>query len=187
MKKILFLLCFFAASAVYAQDTVDTKKIIVIDGKRFKVYNNWLSGGLGIGYNNTIAKMQLPLGVDFNFHIQGQYFQLGTMLIGDQVARNTNNYQLHFGYGRRKESTSMNFAYFAGFSHTTGYELENGLFRRDPYNTWGLYGQAQYIRKLTYDVGIGPALFVDWNPKRTVYGVRVDLFFSGAYKGPNKR
>jgi hypothetical protein len=188
MKKLLVLLialCSLSpAIAQEKKDAPDLKQEVVIGGKRFKVYNNWLSGGGGAGYNTQVPQLQFIGDVNFNFHIKGNYFQTGLILSGDAFG-NYNNTVYHAGYGKRKENEKYNFAAFGGISYTRGYrKIDRETYNIDkPYKVPGLYIDAQAIRKVSYDVGIGIALTADVNSVRTLAGVVGTLYFSGAYKG----
>jgi hypothetical protein len=191
MKKravqVLLLFCFsFPLCAQQKSDTIDLKKIIVIENKKFKVYNNWISGGPGVAYNSAVPQLQFALGFDYNFHMRAKYFQFGLLMSGDAF-RTYNNYQLHLGYGKRDENTFYNLAMFAGISYSSGYKKIGQLYSSEPYKAFGVYGSLQYIKKISYDVGIGPALFVDINTNHRIAGALLVLYFSGAYKGLAKK
>ena len=86
--KTLFILTFcifFGGSYLAQKDTVsvknkkdttayDRKKEIAFDGKRYRVYNNWLSVGAGANYNTKWPKDERNIGVDFSFHLKKNYF-----------------------------------------------------------------------------------------------------------------
>ncbi len=51
------------------------------------------------------------------------------------------------------------------------------------YNQVGGYAVIEAVYKLKYDVGIGGQLFCDYNQVQMVYGARIILYFSSAYRG----
>lgn len=161
---------------------IPTDSMFVLNNKKLKYYNSWLTGGAGVQQNLTY---KLPIGfaggLDFNFHIKHNYFQLGTMISGEKFGF-YNNYQFHLGYGKRFEDASYHFAGFVGLSYSTGYSKVDSIYSKF-YSKPGLYLQGEVVKKITYDVGIGAALFADWNQEQTLIGVRAILYFSGAYKG----
>ena len=163
----------------------DLKKQIVIDKEKFKLYNNWLSIGAGIAKNTGLEKSTGVLGIDYNFHIKTSYFQTGYSHSGvtSLIATDPVNNQIHICYGDRKETKNFNLSYFAGFSLTKGYGQINGVYENKPFVAAGLYVTAEYIQKIFYDIGIGPGVFADINSKRFIFGARLDLYLSGAYKG----
>jgi hypothetical protein len=164
----------------------DPNKTVIFKNGKFKVYNNWLSAGGGEAYNFSHYGKQFTLGADYNFHIKQEYFQLGFYFVGDRFG-SYNDFNYHLAYGRRIETNSINFAYFAGLAYSTGFKKVNGFFSPDNvYDQLGLYGCVQFIKKITYDTGIGPGLYFNINQYQTMAGLRLDVFFSGAYKGKVK-
>ncbi|HEV7230025.1 MAG TPA: hypothetical protein VGO45_01780 [Bacteroidia bacterium] len=190
MKRGLIFLCLaFVCSSLAAQTdtTFNSKKEIVIKGKRFRVYNNWMNVGLGEGLNTRLPFTQTILDVDLHFHIRDSYFQLGTFLSGDRFL-SFNNYNAHFCYGKRWETETRNIFVSAGPSYSWGFPYSNGVYNSYIYTAFGGYAEAQYIFKPAYDLGLGLSVFGDFNYLQAVYGIRVELFFSGAYRGEkNKR
>lgn len=164
---------------------------IIFDKKRYRLYNNYVTFGGGISLSTIRHINQQTAGIDFQFHIRRQYFQAGAMLSGNEFFSN-NHVQLHAGYGYRHESGRYNFATFIGPTLYQG--VEGG--DREPerfYSGTGLYASAQAVRKLTYDVGAGIELFADWGIQignsgrnQVLYGAKVIVFFSGAYRGPKR-
>jgi hypothetical protein len=155
----------------------------VVNNKRFKFYNNWITVGGGGQQNLTYKRpMGFAGGLDFNFHVKQNYFQLGTIISGERFGL-YNNYQFHFGYGKRFEDKDVHFSGFIGVSYSTGYgKVGDSVYTR-PFNQPGLYAQAEVIKKVTYDVGVGASLFADWNQEQAIIGARFIIYFSGAYKG----
>jgi hypothetical protein len=166
--------------------TFQPKKEIVLQGKRFRVHNNWVNIGLGEGFNSNLALPQSILNVDFHLHITDHYFQLGTFLSGDRFL-SFNNYNAHAAYGRRWQNEKRNVFVCAGPSYSWGYPFRGGIYLPNIYSVVGGYAEAQYVVKLAYDLGIGGSLFADANSRQIVYGFRIELFFSGAYRGEKKK
>lgn len=161
------------------------KKEIVYEGKRYRVYNNWLSIGGGAGYNTKWPKDEKNLAADFSFHIQQYYFRLGAFMSGRDFTA-SNNYNFHAGIGLRKEQKKYNLSAFMGpstsnfrrpLSDSVTYNLNT------VYNELGLYTCVEAVYKLKYDVGLGGQIFCDYNRVQMVYGVRLILYFSSAYRG----
>ncbi|MCA6363017.1 MAG: hypothetical protein IM638_08255 [Bacteroidetes bacterium] len=171
--------------AAQADTVFNPKKEVVFENKRFRVYNNWISGGAGPAWHSDNPRTQLALGLNFNFHIKQYYFRFGGMFSGDRFGT-WNNYNVHAGYiFKRHENEKRNIAYLAGISYNTGYRfIYAGHYDgENPYQKAGLYLEYQYILKLNYDFGVGAALFADINDLNQIVGLRVDVFFSGAYRG----
>lgn len=188
--KTIFILafCILFGEKYFAQsDTTkfDPKKEIAYDGKRYRVYNNWLSVGAGAGYNTRWPKDEKNIGADFSFHIKTHQLRAGGFMSGvDYTA--ANNYSFHLCYGLRKEREKYNLSAFIGpstsyfrrpLSDSSNYNLAT------VYNIVGGYAVIEAIYKIKYDVGIGGQVFCDYNQVQMVYGVRLVLYFSSAYRG----
>jgi hypothetical protein len=190
LSRNLLLFALFFPALLFSQqpdDKFDRNKTIVINNNKFKVYNNWLNAGAGYADDFTRFGQQFTLGVDYNFHIETQYFQAGFFLSGYNFG-GYNNTNIHIAYGKRKETKHYNLAAFLGPDYSTGFKKVNGLFSPDHvYNEVGIYGQIQFTLKATYDTGICLALFGDYNQYQNMAGARLDLYFSGAYKGKERR
>ncbi len=157
----------------------------VINNKKLKYFNDWITGGAGWQQNLTYKRnLGFAGGVDFNFHIKQRYFQLGTIISGEKYGF-YNSYQFHLGYGKRFEDKDFHFAGFGGLTYTTGFAKVGDSVYTRPFNGIGLYLQGEVVKKITYDVGIGASLFADWNPEQSMIGLRFILYFSGAYMGKN--
>jgi len=162
------------------------KEEVTIDGKRYRVYNNWVNVGSGEGINSSLPWTQYVLDVDMHFHFGKQYLQLGTFLSGDRFL-SFNNYNAHLCYGKRWESRTRNIYVCAGPSYSWGFPLVNGNYDVTMYKLYGVCAQAQYIFKHAYDLGLGITAFGDFNSRQTVYGLRLELYFSGAYRGEGRK
>jgi len=164
-KIKIFFLCLFLSSIVslnaQPKGDFERKKELSYDGKRYRVFNNYLTAGGGSCYNNFIQNTNLNIGVDYNYHIRQIYFQTGIFLAGSRFG-NYNHLQLHTAVGKRFELNKF----------------------KQPF---GFHAAVQFTFKFKYDVGIGISLFSDINKEQSVYGLRLELFFSGAYLGDKKR
>jgi hypothetical protein len=162
--------------------TIPVDSTFILNNKKLRYYNNWLTAGAGIQQNLTYKRSWgFAGGLDFNFHLKQQYFNLGTMISGEKFGF-YNNYQFHLGYGKRFEDRSIHASVFAGVSYSLGYGKVDSVYTR-PYQQPGVYVQAEVIKKITYDVGIGTAFFIDWNQEQAILGARIVVYFSGAYEG----
>lgn len=202
MKKVRFfvfllLMLFSLPKISFGQDTAkyvvreNFKREIVINHQRFRVYNNWSTVGFGLAWHSANPRTQVVLGFNYNFHIHQHYFRLGGMISGDLQDRFSlrNNYQGHAAWiPMRVDNAKYHLALMGGISYSTGYKyVYAGHYDNiHPYHVWGGYAEAQYVRKLTYGVGVGGAFFVNVNSANTIIGVRLDLYLSSAYKGYEK-
>ena len=139
----------------FGQDTAvyklqeNFKREIIIRDKRFRVYNNWFSGGGGIAGHTANPYMQVVLAVNINFHIKRQYFRLGGMMSGQDFGL-WNNYQLHGGWiPYRKETEKYNLAFIGGIAYSTGYKF---VAAPDKYDNKGeLQGVSPELRQQKID------------------------------------
>lgn len=173
---------------MYAE-AYDRRKEIRLDGKKYRIYNNYVTFGVGKAYNSAWKQLLLATAADFNFHIRKTHFQLGGFLQG-QNFYTRQQVQLHLAAGYRKESYQYFWAAYGGVSYSEGYypltlktaggkdTLTYPLMRVP-----GLHAAVQLFYKLRFDYGVGLTLFGDVNERQTTAGARVELFFSGAYRG----
>ncbi|MDI9342023.1 MAG: hypothetical protein QM534_15735 [Sediminibacterium sp.] len=200
MKKVFVFLFFISVwMGVQAQPTnidnprkdnevYDRKAEVIFEHKRYRVWNNYVTAGTGVAFSPQRFDVQRLGGGDFNFHLRDQYFQVGGFISGTSLAYAKNNLQIHAGYGKRIEKSKYNFALFAGPSFSYGFLLikdtasTTGLSPQD-YKEIGGYLSTQLVYKLKYDLGIGIELFADYNRKHQLFGGKIILFFSGAYRG----
>jgi hypothetical protein len=185
---LLFLWLLSATKPLFSQkDTTkfDAKLEVAYDGKRYRVYNNWLSVGVGAGYNTKWPKDEKNIGADYSFHIKEHYLRVGGFMSGtDYLA--SNNYSFHLCYGIRKEHEKYNLSAFLGpssafFKRPLSDSLKYDLTK--VYNEVGGYAVIEAVYKLKYDIGFGGQLFCDFNQYQMVYGVRFIAYFSSAYRG----
>lgn len=170
------------------KEKYDRKEEIIYDGKLYRRYNNYATFGAGfVGMDNRTDVSKI-IGVDFQFHIRRQHFQMGLNMSGTEFMSN-NNVQAHLGYGYRKEKNVVNYAVFAGPSFFYGVlALQDSTYGIIPYyySSMGVYFSAQAVTKFTYDIGFGVELSGEYSPQQSSLGIKFILFFSGSYRGPKK-
>jgi hypothetical protein len=185
-RLIAIALFCLLALPIAAQDKTIPKPVwkqdTIIRDDVFRKYSNWISVGGGTARNNHIGNSQFTGGLDYNFHIQQRYFQFGLLVSGDQFG-SYNNYQAHLCYGQRSESGTRNFAYFAGLSFSEFNPPYGNGYAQTANNGIGIYFNAEYILKVTYDVGLGISAFGDINTNENLFGAKINVFFCGSYKG----
>ena len=129
--------------------------------------------------------MQEGISLDFHFHIRREYFQFGFAISGYKFLEN-NKTQLRLGYGYRIETNKFNVAFFGGptlFYGVYGVQDTGSKYKPIFISGVGGYACAQATTKLAYDIGIGAELFAELNYKERIIGVKLFLYFSGAYRG----
>ena len=167
-----------------AQKSDDFKadKEITYDGKRYRVYNNYLTIGAGKAHNDNIAGLQFAGAADFNFHLKQYYFQTGMLLAGDHFG-SYNHVQGHLCIGKRFEQNKFNLAGYLGGSYSSmNQSYEDSIVHVKFVSAPGLYACVQTTYKYKYDLGLGLAFFADFNRAQSLFGIRLELYFSGAYR-----
>jgi hypothetical protein len=192
IRAIVSILILLKVFPVFAQEKhkglnsgYDRREEILYEGKRYRINNNYLTLGGGMLVSNIRDNDQKVLGADFTFHIKRAHFQTGLMMSGQQFLSN-NNVQGHLCYGFRKETERFNLAAFGGISLFTGVRgVKDSAGAVVPmyYEGAGLYFSAQAITKFAYDMGAGLEMFGDLGHYQSTVGVKLILFFSGAYRG----
>jgi hypothetical protein len=197
-KKIYFLFFYFFGLIIFfrAQENTkgefDAKQEIVYDGKRYKVWSNYLTGGSmpGGSINSAIPTSQTAAALDFNFHIKKEYFQAGVLLSGN-VFGDWNNSAIHFCWGKKIEKNKYFFAAYGGVDYSLFYPWQKdsvpARFTSPALNEIGAYAAIQNFWKIKYDVGAGCTIFASYNTKQYLVGLRLELFFSSAYSGEKGR
>jgi len=168
------------------KEPFDRKREIVFKNKKYRIYNNYVSGGAGKAYNSGWQDLEFCPGLDFNFHLQKQYFQIGGLLAGPRLGIN-NCLQLHVCYGYRYERSNYMLAAYGGVAYMGGYlKPVNDTSNAMLFKAVGGYIALQYFYKVKFDYGIGATAFLDVNTTQFLTGIRIELFFSGAYRGVKK-
>jgi hypothetical protein len=153
-----------------------------ISGNRYKVMNNFVNFGSGFGRQLLNPDFHNPFEIGYNFHIKRSYFKIGYLrsnvlgMFGYKYPSVMND--IHAGIGFRRETRALNVAFYGCISRNFGL--------LDPLNSfagWGAYAEAQFMRKIFFDIGIGPSLFFAYNADFPIAGLRIDIFMSGAYRG----
>lgn len=189
MKKLL-LIFLFALSYFEGQSQKDTlpfnrKEEVIYDSKRYRKYNNYLTFGVGKGYSDVRRLDQSYINLDFQFHLQREYFQVGLFMSGDEFLQST-SIQGHICYGYRHEKEKYNLAAFVGPSYSyfvTGSTDTSGVTTVKAHSVIGGYVCLSAVYKVKYDVGLGIELFGDFSSQQKQGGARIVLYFSGAYRG----
>ncbi len=160
--------------------------------KRYRVHNNYISGGPGLLASTIRPQTLNMIGLDFQFHIRWQHFQVGGYNSG-VTSNRTSHLQGHLCYGYRYENTKYNFAVFGGPAYATGaapvtFQKNNGVDTvvGVQYFDWGFYVNCQAVKKITFDIGLGAEVFAEVSRRQTIFGIKVIAFFSGSYRGPKQ-
>ncbi|HEX7413567.1 MAG TPA: hypothetical protein VF411_05930 [Bacteroidia bacterium] len=215
-----------ALKQIYSE-AFSKKREIVFDNKRYRVYNNYVTGGAGVCYNSGWKDAEFCPALDYNFHtgttgfsqneidqaefIEKQknfdpiqrrfvtstkekkplpksrknYFQVGGLVSGPGLGI-TNCLEVHACWGYRFERYNYMWAAYGGPSYTGGYVPKDNTSQLS-FRAIGAYAAFQYFYKARFDYGVGFTAFVDYNTTQILSGIRLELFFSGAYRGLKKQ
>ncbi|MFN5208935.1 MAG: hypothetical protein ACK5CV_11320 [Bacteroidota bacterium] len=181
---IIFFLC-LGAWHVHAQTATEkrdeAKRETNIRGNRFKIVNNYVNFGGGIGRRFLENAYDIPVAAAYNFRVKNMFFQAGylrsTMPGFSKTLSDLFVNDLHFCINIRRENKVVNISYVIGPS------LAYGLYNNQKFSHLGVYAEAQLIRKLFYDIGIGLCPFIAYNVRYPLGGLRLEIFLSGAYQG----
>ncbi len=181
---LIFLVMNLLVVKLHAQEinAKNTKEEITIKKDRFLKKTNWLTLGWGYGQKLNSNEYAFPGSLNTYFHLKNVYFNAGVMRSKLDVLRSrySGNYltDLHGTVGFRTESRKNSFSYFAGPSYVFGL-----LDSSSRYKGIGAYAEVQYIQKIYYDIGIGSSVFINYNRYFPILGIRIDFYFSNAFRG----
>lgn len=183
--SILILLFAFGPILVNAQEEIhakDTKQEITIKKDRFLKKTNWITVGFGYGQKLNTTDYSFPGSLNAYFHVKNVYFNAGIMRskLDVLIAKYSGDFltDIHGTVGFRTESRKNSFSYFAGPSYVHGL-----LDSATTYKGIGAYAEVQYIQKIYYDIGLGSSVFVNYNRYYPIIGIRLDFYFSNAFRG----
>ncbi|MEA3443917.1 MAG: hypothetical protein U9R19_04240 [Bacteroidota bacterium] len=167
----------------------------IYQNKLYKTGSSWFTIGSGIGYFPAFDKQQKNFSVDLNSRWKKHYFALGFHYDGDEfitVRSGQRCFEFHAGYGLRSENLKRNLYAYIGPSYALGYVFDhseslitaNAVYETKKYrafNVPGIYGEARYVQKIFYDIGVGMGLYASANKYYQIIGIRLFLYFSTAY------
>ncbi len=104
------------------------------------------------------------------------------MLGGDHFG-SYSHLQAHLCFGKRFEMNKANIAGYLGGSYSSmNRSYEDSIVHFSIVKEPGFYACVQTTYKFKYDLGIGLSFFADFNRAQSIYGLRLELYFSGAYR-----
>lgn len=185
------LFCIFFATNLLAQDS----EIFEHNRNVFKTEDRWLTFGVGGTLNTELQEREINIDLAFHQRIWKLYFQTGYHRNSDEFVYNFNMQKsnsvrvmndLYLGTGLRISRLYSNVTFFVGPSYSYGSKLysvdslgnDTGII----YDALGLYTNFNFTYKLAYDLGIGVTLYDSYNKDYHVYGFRIHLYFSGAFR-----
>ncbi|HTL83250.1 MAG TPA: hypothetical protein VL651_16160 [Bacteroidia bacterium] len=190
---LLFFFLFVSAGKISAQDTSSVvtktrpnfKQEIIVGDKKYRVWDNYVTFGVGSCLLTNNPYFQLAFGIDFNFHIKQIYFNGGGLVSGQSYGL-WNNENVHMGYipiRHQNEKYSYAIVLDASYSSQRRFAYPPDVYIVNPLRQFGFYTEFQFDKKIDYSTGYGACFFMDLTPKNQIFGLRIDGYLSGGYRG----
>jgi len=181
------------SASANGQETDERYDEFVLRNKIFKPYCGYLTLGSGLNYNPGCGKFEKCFSLGYHFRFKNNHFHTGYHVSSDRFFMQR-SYQMlsdiYFLYGYRKDTVKYNFAVYAGpvygFGSTLAYVVNNDGNLTNYYLSFhkiGIYAEAEYTIKATYDFGLGVSAYISANNAYQVAGLKIHLYFSGAFRG----
>lgn len=191
IKYFLPVYLFFITFIVSGQN--DKYEEFIIGEKIYKEGCAWFKISSGTSYNVNLKTYESSSNLCYSFRIKDNYFQAGYH-VSSNVFFTIRSYQklndLYVSYGLRNETKKSNVSVFAGPSFAYGgYYFDTDTIGRKRYKGFtqvGIVVNAEYTKKIYYDLGLGISLFGSYNKNYSVIGLQFHVYFSGAFKGAIK-
>lgn len=193
VKKYSFLTLLMLIAISIRLQAQFTREDTVIENKIYRPYSNYLLVSLGKSYNIKNTEVETSGELGYVFRIVNQFFQAGYHVSSDQFFLNRSYQKLndiYLMYGIRKENTHRNTDVFLGISYAYGstYWGRDSLNRKlfHGFSVPGIRISADYEWKIYYDIGIGLNGYAEWNQYYPIVGLKINVYFSGAFRGAIK-
>jgi hypothetical protein len=188
----LFLLLFTSSFAL-SQIVDDKYDEFILKNKLLKPYCGYVTIGTGLNFNFLTLSPEKAFSLAYHFRVKNSHFQTGYHVSSDKFFM-FRSYQMlsdiFFLYGHRKDSLKYNYGFYAGptygFGSTLAYVTDVDGKLTNWYKSFhhiGLYAEAEYTYKINYDFGLGLSVYTSLNEDYCVGGLKVHLYFSGAFRG----
>lgn len=164
---------------------------IKIGDKIYQTGSSWLTVDFGIANSYILEQQELSMAIAYHIRYKPVYFKFGYHYSDETFFLNRNrlgNISYHndiiAAAGLRYELRYFNLAFFIGPTFAFGLieAPENDLFGKG-YIALGAVPELQLTYKFFYDIGIGTSLYGSFNKYYQAVGVRLHIYFSGAYRG----
>lgn len=163
---------------------------IRVGDKIYQTGSNWVTAGIGPGYSTTLQENQINMAIAYHFRYKPIYFKAGyhytdkTFFLNKRLENISFQNDAIAAIGIRYERNHFNFAFFIGPSLAFGsIERPNNSKIGDAYYALGVVPEVQLTYKVFYDIGLGTSLYGSFNKQHQCVGLRIHLYFSGAYRG----
>ncbi|HIE15474.1 MAG TPA: hypothetical protein EYP69_00970 [Bacteroidales bacterium] len=162
----------------------------IINNRIYRSYSNYLLLSVGKSYNFKNTEIETSGEVGYVFRIVNQFFQVGYHLSSDQFFLNRSYQKLNnifLMYGLRKEKINKNTDIFFGLSYAYGSTYwgvdSKGDILYKGFSVPGFRISLDYEWKIFYDIGIGLNGYAEWNQYYPLIGIKLNIYFSGAFRG----
>lgn len=160
---------------------------IILNNNLYKTRAGWFSAGVG-----PTAFLK-----PFNFNTFAFHAGLTVKLKEAFVKFSYNNVKvvptpfrsnyLAVSMGNRNQTQKHTFAFFAGLSYSFVWQqLQDSLGKYTKnyrqIGSYGIYGECSYFFRPVYDIGIGATAFANLDFIAPIAGIRLDFYFSNAFK-----
>ncbi len=203
--KIIFLIVSFQITIGINSTQAQKEHIAydtIIGTKIYRVNANYLLISYGVGFNFRQHNSEQAGSVFYTFRIKNSFFRVGYSVVSRHFVLSRTLQKINdiaVLYGKRIETDKANLSFFIGPSLSYG----TYFYYKDPISSFkiyhsfsklGLYSELELTKKIFYDIGIGTSLFATFNNGYTRYytktspfygavGVKLNIYFSGAYRG----
>lgn len=184
---IITVLTWLFTQNCYAQFT---REEIIINNKIYRPFSNYILLSTGTCFNINQRAVEKSGEVGYVFRIQQYFFQLGYHVSSNafflyRSPQKLNN--LFLMYGFRKENVKRNIDLFIGPSYAYGskYAFTDTIGNKwySGFSTVGIKLSFDYDWKIFYDIGFGLNAYAEWNKYYPIVGIKINIYFSGAYRG----
>lgn len=162
----------------------ENNEAFIKDNAIYKPNSNWVTMGIGTGYNPFIKVNEITGNLAFHASFNKLNFMAGYYLFTDESFTSRSKHTMSnfcVGTGVRKETLKSNFAVFAGplFAYGNKKIHDTKYYR---FQGPGFFVDAEYTYKIYYDIGIGVSAFYNFSSYYQVVGLKLHIYFSGAFK-----
>lgn len=186
-------LIFWSLTVAGQQVESDKYDEFVLRNKIFKPYAGYLTLASGMNFNPYMRSFEKCSSLAFHFRSGNIHFNTGYHVSSDRFFMKRSNQLLSdifFLAGYRKETQKRNLGIWGGpvygFGSTLAYVTDVDGVLTNYYLSFhriGLYAEAEYTYKIAYDFGIGISAYASINKAYQVTGLKLHLYFSGAFRG----
>jgi hypothetical protein len=192
----------FTVKAQHFRFNQPTIEDTVIENKIYRQFANYVLISYGVGFNFRQHNSEQAGSVFYTFRFKKQPFRIGYSVVSRYFVLSRTLQKINdlvFAVGKRVETAQANFSLFAGLSYSYGtyFFYHSPTIDLDVYRAFkkpGLYLELELTKKVFYDIGIGASLFGVFNNGYSEYfsdvnhfygavGMKLNLYFSGAYRG----